>query len=361
MQETRVVLGLEDPALQEEVLHFLDRLPRVRVVGATPDAAGLGRELRVARPDAAVVSPRILEEASGLDGATLFVVSPRETTEALRVALRAGARGFYLWPEEREVLARHSDRAGRSLPTDPGKPGRVVSVYGPRGGTGVTFLATNLAAACADRDARVALVDLDPSYGDVASALGVTADGSVGSLSDLAPVLDELTPEHLDRTLFSHSRGFRTLLAPPEPGEPMPAPGVAAVARLLRSSFDMVLLHLPRALDEATRAAVEESDRILVVVNLDVLGLRHAKRALALFGALGVREFCRLVINRAARGEVVPEDAERVLGLSPEVVIRYDRQVGRAQNRGELVAGRSGPVARAIAALARRLLEEETS
>jgi pilus assembly protein CpaE len=361
MQETSVVLGLEDPALQEELLHYLDRLPRVRVVGASLDAAGLGRELRARRPDVAVVTPRILGEAPGLDGATVFVVSPRETTEALRLALRAGARGFYLWPEEREALARQAERAHRPRPADRVRPGRVVSVYGPRGGAGVTFLATNLAAACADRDARVALVDLDPSYGDVAAALGVDGNGGTASLADLAPVLDELTPEHVDRTLHAHPRGFRALLAPPEPGRPLPPSGVAAAARTLRSNFDVVLLHLPRALDETTRAALEESDRILVVVTLDVVGLRDAKRALGFFGAAGVREACRLIVNRAVRGEVVPEDAERVLGLAPEVVIRFDRQVGRALNRGELVAGRQGPAARAIAVLARRVLGEEAS
>jgi pilus assembly protein CpaE len=358
MQETNVVLALDDPALQEEVLHFLDRLPRVRVAGAYADGAGLGRELRASRPDAAVVSPKVLGESSGLDGTAVFVVSPRETTEALRAALRAGARGFYVWPQERQALARHAERAQRPRPAGVGRAGRVVSVYGPRGGAGVTFLATNLAAACADRDARVTLVDLDPSYGDVASALGVDADSSTATLRDLAPVLDELTPEHLDRTLFSHPRGFRTLLAPPEPGGPLPATGVAAAARALRSTSDVVLLHLPRTLDQATRAALEESDRILVVVTLDVVGLRDAKRALEFFAAIGVREACRLVVNRTVRGEVVPEDAERVLSLTPEVVIRFDRQVGRALNRGELVAGRSGPAARGIAALARRVLED---
>jgi pilus assembly protein CpaE len=358
MQETSVVLGLQDPALQEEVLQFLDRLPRVRVVGASPNAAGLGRELRASRADAAVVSPEILREAD-LDGATVFVVSPRETTEDLRVALRAGARGFFLWPGEREALGHHAERAHRPSPAELDRSGRVVSVYGPRGGAGVTFLATNLAAACAGRNARVTLVDLDPSYGDVASALGVDADDSMASLADLAPVLDELTQEHLDRTLFSHPRGFQALLAPPEPGRPFPPRGVAVATRALRSSSDVVLLHLPRGLDELTRTALEESDRILVVVSLDVVGLRDARRALAFFGAMGVREACRLVVNRAARGEVVPDDAERVLGQAPDVVIPFDRQVGQALNRGELVAGRASPAARVIATLARRVLEEK--
>jgi septum formation inhibitor-activating ATPase MinD len=56
---------------------------------------------------------------------------------------------------------------------------------------------------------------------------------------------------------------------------------------------------------------------------------------------------------------VVPEDAERVLGLHPAVLIKEDRAVRRAQDRGEVVAGRSTPAARRVAVLARRLLDEE--
>jgi hypothetical protein len=54
---------------------------------------------------------------------------------------------------------------------------------------------------------------------------------------------------------------------------------------------------------------------------------------------------------------VVPQDAERVFGLRPSAVIRHDRTVPRAQNRGDLIAGRSGPAGRGVRLLARRLLE----
>jgi septum formation inhibitor-activating ATPase MinD len=57
----------------------------------------------------------------------------------------------------------------------------------------------------------------------------------------------------------------------------------------------------------------------------------------------------------------VPDDAERVLGLRPVAMIREDRAVRRAQDRGQVVAGRSTPAARRVAALARRILDEGRS
>jgi hypothetical protein len=64
-----------------------------------------------------------------------------------------------------------------------------------------------------------------------------------------------------------------------------------------------------------------------------------------------------VVVNRAARAEIVPEDAERVLGLPVAAVLRLDRAVPAAQNRGELVLGRSPRTSRTLLRLARSLAE----
>jgi pilus assembly protein CpaE len=358
MHQASVVLGMEDVALQEEVLHFLERLPRVRVVAAAEDAVELARQVRDRRPDAAVVTPS-LAERSNVDGASVLVVDGSESTSALRAALRAGARGFYLWPEEREALALEAERAARPR-REPVTRGRVIAVFAPRGGAGTTFLATNLAAACADRGADTVLADLDPFYADVTVALGVEPNGAP-TVADLAPVADELTDEHLERILHRDSRGFRVLLAPHRPlDEGLDPRVVSAALAALRAEHDLVIAHLPRTLDEGTRAALAESDFALVVVTLDVIGLRDARRALDVFRTLGMAGRCRLVLNRVGRGEIVPADAEGVLGLGAVAVIREDRAVRKAQDRGELVVGRSTPAGRRVAALARRLLEEST-
>lgn len=356
MQATRVVLGVEDPALQEEVLHFLDRLPGVEVIGAAGDGHGLARQLRQAGPDAAVVTPGVLRQAHDLDGAGLLVVAERETTEGLRAAIRAGARGFYLWPEERTLLGRDAERAARPRTADTGRPGRVAAVYGARGGAGVTFLATHLAARCSGVGRATVLADMDPVHADVTAALGIAPEGQVPTMADLRPVLDELSPEHLDRVLHRHAAGFHVLLGPAEPAEPLADRHVGALVRALRARFDVVLLHLPRTFDAAVRAALQAADDVLVVVTLDVMAFRDARRVLASLDALGLDGRCRLVINRATKADVAPQDAERVFGLRPLAVIGRDRGVARAQDRGELV--RSGAAARKVAALAGWLAEE---
>lgn len=358
MEQSRVVLGLEEPALAEEVLHFLDRRPGIRVVEAVSDAEALAPAMRAHAPDAAVVSPGVLRRGADADGAAVLVVAARETTGVLRAALRAGARGFYLWPEEREALAMDAERATTSAEHEPRPPGRVVAVYGARGGAGATFLATNLAAALAATRTDTVLMDFDLFYGEVATALGIVLNGRGRTLADLAPVAGELTAEHLERVLHAHPRGFRVLLAPRDPaipaevGEELLSSGV----RILRACHGAVVLHLPRAVDGVTLAGLAAADVILVVVTLDVLAFRDAHRLLEFLAGRGLRDRCRLVVNRATRSEVVPRDAEEVFGIPPTTVIGLDRAVLRAQNRGELVAARPGRTARRIAELARDLV-----
>src|SRR5215218_1725822 len=184
LQEITVVLAVEDPPLQEEILHFLDRIPRMRVLGAAATAEELARRVRERRPQVAVVTPGVLGEAGDLDSATLLVVGTEERTGDLRVAIRAGARGFYLWPEERDALGRDAIRAAPPGKTDERPPGKAVAVYGPRGGAGATFLATNLAAACAREGAETVLVDVDLFFADATVAVGLGAEDPPRTLAD---------------------------------------------------------------------------------------------------------------------------------------------------------------------------------
>lgn len=356
MNETTVVLGFDEPALQDEVLHYLDRLPRIRVVGAAADGRDLERRIRDDRPDAAVVSPLILQGPAHLDGTALFVVADRETTDGLRSALRAGARGFYLWPEEREEMAREAERSAQPAVKEHGATGRVVAVHAARGGAGATFLATSLAAVCAARGTSTVLIDFDTFYADVTTALGVGADARTAV--DLAPVVDEMTSEQVERVLYLHPRGFHVLLAPHDPAESalIGPQGLARAAEVLRSRFEAIVLHLPRSLDAAL-PGIEVADEALIVVTLDVLAFRDAKRFLSYMSGLGLEDKVRLVVNRAARSEVVPEDAERVFGMRPVAVLRHDRSVVRAQNRGEVVVRRSGQMWRELSGLAQHVME----
>jgi len=352
-----VALGFEELGLSEEVLHFLEHDPAFRVVGTATDRPGLTRLVREAHPATVVGSPALLAGADG-DGAVRLAVSERESIGALRDAIRAGAAGFYRWPEERQSLTSDALRLVRRSEEERFDRGTVVAVYGARGGAGTTFLATHLAAACAGSGARTCLADCDPGYADVAAALGVPPNGPARTISDLVPVFDELTVQHVDDVLYEHPRGFRVLLGPADPTEAdaIEPAHVAAAIGVLAGHHDVLVLDVPRSMDDVARSALGAADHVLLVVTLDVLAFRDAKRAMAFLASLGVDGRVRLIVNRAARSEVIPEDCERVFGLPPSAVLPEDRAVPTAQNRGELLSGRRHLLTRRLDRLARELV-----
>src|SRR6478672_13124722 len=103
----------------------------------------------------------------------------------LRQVFEAGADDVITLPQPpsevaftlQKVIAR---RKGLSM------PGRasasLIAVLGPKGGTGKTLVATNLAVALTQRDANVVLVDLDLQFGDIGLALGLSPERTMYDL-----------------------------------------------------------------------------------------------------------------------------------------------------------------------------------
>lgn len=342
----RVVLALETPEVAEEVLHFLDRSGKARVVGTAADDRQLGEAVRQLEPDVVVAEPSLVH--GGIDGAALFALSSRESVAALRGAVRAGARGFFVWPAEREGLLDGVSAAvvSRRALT---RRSTVVAVHASRGGAGCTFVATHLAQAFTARGASCVLIDADPWFGDVATALGATAD-DVRTLADLAPVADELAWEHVEEAALEHPSGMRVLLAPP-PDAPLAEDPVPAVLSVAASVADVVVVHLPRGLDERTTWCLGQADRILEVMSLDVLSFRATSRALAALGRPSLEDRLSFVVNRAGRAGLTPADVSRVFGRDPVAVFCSDTAVPRAQDRGALLAPK-GRIGRGFARLA---------
>lgn len=342
----RVVLALEAQEVTEEVLHFLDRSGKAQVVGTASDDRQLSEAVRQLEPDVVVAEPSLA--IGGIEGAALLALSSRESVLALRGAVKAGARGFFVWPAEREAML-DSVAGAMSVHRALERRATVVAVHASRGGAGCTFVATHLAQAFAAKGATCVLIDADPLFSDVATALGAVGE-DVRTLADLAPVADELTWGHVEEAAFRHASGIRALLAPP-PGEAVTSDPVPAALDVAASVADAVVLHVPRELDERTRWCLAQAEHVLEVLSLDVLSFRATSRALVALGPLALGDRLDFVVNRAGRAELTPADVRRVFDADPVAVIPADPRVPRVQDRGALLSPRSR-LGRAFARLA---------
>lgn len=373
----RAAVAVRDLAFHQEVLDYLSRQPRIEVVASWTDAAGPA-SLRSAPEepdlDAVVVCPvaaRAIAGASASQAPTVFLVAEEMTVPVLRTAIEAGAQGAFCWPEERSELG--AAMAASSRPAESSRArGRVIAVLGARGGVGATFVASHLAAAFARAGSRAALVDMDPSFGDLTAALGLVEDDHLASIEDLVPVIDELDPDHVDRALTRHQAGFDVLLSRPALPHPVAdgpsgawstptiPPGLyGACVALLAHDHDAVVVHVPRTLGSLTKSAVRLADETIVVSGADLMSLYGARRTLAFLRQEAHGTSVRIVLNITRRPEATAAEVERVLGSKPAARIRLDPAVAVAQATGRLVKPRGGRAWPEVARLAAALLPRE--
>jgi len=344
----RIVLGLEEHDVAEEVMHFLDRTGRARVVATAADDRQLLEAVRQLEPDAVVASTGLVTE--GLDGRPLLALETAESIRSLRTAIRVGATGYFVWPREREALATAAARVKRPAQVTAGAP--VVAVLGASGGVGATFVATHLAAAIARRLEGCALVDLDVAFAGLTGAVGAPAD-AVPTAADLVGFGEDLAPEQVRQLLWRHPEGFGVLLSPGRVDHDLGPAAIGRAVAALAQTVPFIVLHAPREVGPITRTALAAADPVLLVVRLDVSSFRDARRVI---DATGVEERARIIVNRAARAEVTPADVERVFGRPALAVLPMDRRVPGVQNRGGILP-RRGRTGRELDRLARVLLE----
>lgn len=353
----RVFLGIRDLMLHQEVLDHLERDARIDVVGAVTHPEFLFQRLRELVPDVIVACPSMTREMMhpAVGPLNLMVVAEEMTVPVLRDAIEAGAGAVFAWPEERDELSREISAVPRRSSEALGPHGQVIAVYGARGGSGTTFIASQLAASFADLGQQCVLVDLDTNFADVTIALGI--DQQVRTIADLVPVVGELGPDHVEDALFRHPRGFSVLLAPPEPAQrdALPSGLYKAAIALLAGGYEVVVVHVPRGLDGLVRTAIGMADEVVLVVAPDLFSLYAARRAVQALGLDDRPGRCRVLVNPVLRGEIRLRDVEGVLGIPPSAAVRFDTAVPRAQAQGRLLPPRARRAGKDLRALAGKL------
>jgi pilus assembly protein CpaE len=257
----------------------------------------------------------------------------------LRRAFEAGADDIIMLPATREqvrfeihkLLAR---KQGTVAPTMSDQS-RLVCVLGPKGGTGKTLTSTNLAVCLAQRGERVALIDLDLQFGDVALCLGLPPEKTVYDLAQSPGALDF---DKLDAFLASHSAGVRTLIAPrrPDQASAVGAELLREVYSILRANFDWVVVDTPPGFTAEVITSIDSSTEVVMVGMLDSLSLKNTKLGLETLELMKYNpDRIFLLLNRAhSRVGISQSDVEAVLGRTPDVFIPSDREIPRTVNEG---------------------------
>ncbi len=347
MELTILLKGL--PAdIEAALAPTLEELGLRRVIDASHRPA-----LAIVSLDRDVASGVQVIQALASAGARVAVAAQSKDSELILLAMRAGAREFVSSSDRGAV-----DSAVRSLvrPSFAASAGTLTAIFPSKGGMGATSIAANLAGCVAARDERVCLVDLDLELGDVLALLDLSSGYSI---AEVVKNMRRLDRDLLDASIVRHRSGVAVLArgeAIDEANRVEPE-SIAKLLSFLRQHYAHVLVDGLHGFGDLALAALDASDRILLVVTQEVAAVRNAQRCLEIFRRLGYSEDkVKLVINRYQKGSrITKEVVAETTGVPVAATVANDfALLSRAANAGNLLpeeAPRS-PITQDIEALA---------
>ena len=292
-----------------------------------------------------------------LAGARDFLTKPPMADELIAAVRRAGDMARLERSKSAKVAAASASMTAQPVIGSGMVDGRIIMVYSPKGGTGVTTVAVNLAITLNNDETRAVLVDGNLQFGDVAIFLN---EHGKNTILDLAPRSEELDPEVVDGVMIKHTgSGLRVLAAPtkPEQAEHIRSDQFSKVLKYLRQIYPYVVVDTTHNLDEITLAALDVCDVLVLVVTQDIPAVKNVRLFLDLMKTIGVsREKVCFVMNKYdKRISITPERVSDNLKQPVVSVIPLDeRIVIPSVNRGVpfMIDNKTQPIARTIFSLA---------
>lgn len=307
-----------------------------------------------------------LERLSQVHPRLAFIVlSQQNSPEFLMRAMRAGVREVLSLPLNGDAMcaaiARIEDKRGQAWHSN----SKVLAFISCKGGSGATFIATNLGYALATlKNKRVALIDLNLQFGD--ASLFVSDQKPTGTISDVAQQIHRLDASFLAASMLNVTPSFSVLAAPEDPAlaNEVKPEHVDQLIKLVRRHYDFVILDIGRSLDAVSIHAMDHADIIFPVLQTTLPYIRDGKRLLGVFQSLDYRkDKVRLIVNRYQKsGDITLHDVEDAFGVTDiRTVPNHYEAAAASVNQGVpvLKLARSSPISKALQDFAQDLCGDE--
>lgn len=311
----------------------------------------------------------------------IIVLSVQGDPNYMRRAMLAGARDYLTKPPMADELISAIRRAGEINRTERIKSARVIAaetnlssqtdlknsdnivnghiitVYSPKGGTGVTTIAVNLAITLNNENTQVVIVDGNLQFGDVAIFLN---EHGKNSILDLALRTEELDQEVVEEVLIKHvSSGLRILAAPsrPEQSENINSDQFSKLLKYLSKLYSYVVVDTSHNIDDLTLAAMDVCDILIVITTQDIPSVKNTRLFFDLINTIGIskEKICFVLSKYDKRISITPEKISENLKQPVVAVVPFDeRTVIPSVNRGVpfMSDNKVQPIAKTIYGLA---------
>jgi pilus assembly protein CpaE len=330
--------------------------------------------------DGITASTRI---TSLLPNTAVIMMSVQNEPDFLRRSMMAGAREFLSKPfslDELVEAVRHVHQlaqASRRVVASQelqapvmasgirrNKKAQIFSLFSLKGGVGRSTVAANLAVAIRHQhpDKEVALIDGNFLHGDLGVIMNATENKTI---ADIIRNFQTLDRDLISDILVTHSSGVKILLAPPDAqsGEQVTPDHVNRILQHLQSMVDIIIVDTRPSFDETTLALLDHSERILLLLTLELTAIKGAKQYLELGDLLGYSsDKISLVLNRATVAAGIPV-SDVGASLKGEIVAKLPDEpmlVLRAINEGVpfVQSAPNNPLSQEVSKLATSLMSD---
>jgi pilus assembly protein CpaE len=244
----------------------------------------------------------------------VFLTSSRTEPRVLIQALRTGAKEFFPQPinrdEVRSALLKYKERRENLNRGEvPIKTGKIIDVFGSKGGVGTTTVAVNLAASLMRIEGaptKVALIDMNLLFGEIPLFLGIDA---TFNWEEIARNIARLDSTYLMSILHKHPSGIYVLPSPTKlVGVNIATPAIIQkLLRMMQTMFDFIVIDSGQSLDDISLKILEISGTVLLVAILSVPCLINIKRLQESFQRLRYPrdENIKVIINRYHKNSMI--------------------------------------------------------
>ncbi len=360
---------IEDlPQVAEHLRGMLGREKDLEVAGVQAEAEAGIAQATTEKPDVLLVDALLQGKVNGLEVAKrVRTASPGTRIVVVTVPQRPvdprpelGIDAVFVLPGGANELAA---ALGGSKDTKREGGGEVIAVYSPKGGTGKTTIAVNLACVLRRNGASVALFDGVMQFGAVRHLLPVPP--ATKSIVDL-PAGQGMRPS-LPDALWEGPGGIDVLLAPARPEEVdlVAASELTNAIGLLAGNHDYVIVDTPSRLSEDTLAILDAASVILIIITYQGSTIANTRAAIDTFEALGYKgqKPILLVVNQSDLTAGLSKGGmEHALNLPVVGEIPSDpKLVGESNNKQNpfVLTNANAPASQAISSLATALVSQQ--
>lgn len=276
-------------------------------------------------------------------GCATIIISDKVTVDLVNRAAQYGVRqvmdinvGSEEFCGNINKIVKNERKFSQTINIERKMRSRVYAFFSGKGGVGKTTICTNTAVYLATQGKKTLLIDLDLQFGDADMALDIIPSETI---VDLVRDTNGISIDNLTSCCSTHVSGLSILASPnsPELAEYVQSNHAKAIVDVARNYFEYIIIDCGCALTDPVITALESSDDIFVVNDVNILSLKRAKLCQNVLQQINQQDKVKLVINKnVKKNNVKISDFENLLGMEAYAVISSDlKTVNNSLNSGQ--------------------------